>query len=316
MFISTYLPVNMHRTNCAIYSSEKIFPEDKLLKAYSFVTGHDVEGVIWKDGNIVFENDNETIWTLPEIYLAYEAYNNAAMNKFSFYMVKDPDNIPQLFISKAFKGHRILVNAFTMHSVLVGKQQLVNKVASMIDKTATSHYCVDLFNTIRDIEKGSAKFLPALLVNRDTEDEYLAMSPMMTALSDVTTLYAKDVIEELSAINENKELVTESFKYENDKYIRTDTCIWQPMSQEHVNYVLDTYAKTKEKKSNYIELHNDNYVTELYFSTNHRYLVDAKTFECVVIKNQHTRELLISFSKRLSVSSDELQLAWMLAKTE
>ena len=54
MFISTYLPVNMHRTNCAVYSSEKVFPEEKLLKAYSFVTGHAVEGVEWNDGNVVF----------------------------------------------------------------------------------------------------------------------------------------------------------------------------------------------------------------------------------------------------------------------
>lgn len=316
MFISTYLPVNMHRVNCAIYSSEKVFPEEKLLQAYSFITGHAVEGVEWNDGNVTFTDDPDTLWTLPEIYLAYEAYNQAAINKFSFYVVKDAENIPQLFISKAFKGHRILVNAFTMHSVLLGKQQLVNKAASMIDKTATSHYCVDLFNTMRDIERGSAKFLPAIIVNKDTEDEYMSVSPMLTAFTDVTTYYAKDVLDELREIRDDHNKVTKSFKFENDMYVRYDSRTWRPLSPEHVDYILNTYDNIKTKKSNYIEFHNENYETELYFSTNFRYLVDAKTFECIVIKNQHTRNLLISFSKRCLVTSNELQLAWMLAKTE
>lgn len=316
MFISTYLPVNMHRTNCAVYSSEKVFPEEKLLKAYSFVTGHAVEGVEWNDGNVVFPDDDTTLWTLPEIYLAYEAYNNAAINNFSFYMVKDNDNIPQLFISKSFKGHRILVNAFTMHSVIVGKVNLVAKVASMIDKTASSHYCVDLFNTIRDIEKGSAKFLKALIVNRDSEYEYMAVSPVLTTLFEVTTTYSVTALNDLRDLRDGNKTVTPTFKCEDNKYINLNNQSWPTMSSDHVNYIIDTYDATKEKRSNYVELCNEDYVTELYFSTNYRYLVDAKTFECVVIKNQHTRDLLISLSKRVNNTSDELQLAWMLAKTE
>lgn len=317
MFLSTYLPVNMRRKNCAVYSNEKVFPESKLLKAYDFITNHPVDGVYLNDGNVAFLDSPDVIWTYPEIYLAYEAYNQAAVNNFSFYSVKDEHGIPQLFISKAFKGHRILVNAFTMHSVLLGNKQLVNKAANLIDKTSTCHYCVDLFNTLQAIELGSAKFLPAVLVMKDQDDEYMAVSPLTTLMSEMTTEYASDLINEFKQVRENKAIVTESVKFENDRFVRTDLPkSWQPMSTEHIDYIISTYDKIREKKSNYVALINENYETELFFSTNYRYLVNAKTFECVVIKNQHTKSLLIDFASRNTIPTDKLQLAWMLAKTE
>ena len=307
----------MRRKNCAVYSNEKVFPEDKLLKAYAFITNRTADGVYLNEGNVAFLDSPETTWTYPEIYLAYEAYHQAAVNNFSFYSVKDEHGIPQLYISKAFKGHRILVNAFTMHSVILGNKQLVNKVASLIDKTASCHYCVDLFNTLQAIESGSAKFLPAVLVMKDQDEEYMAVSPLTTVMSEMTTSYASDLIDEFRSVHADRSVVTESVKFENDRFIRTDLPkSWQPMSVDHVEYIINTYDKIREKKSNYVELNNENYETELFFSTNYRYLVNAKTFECIVIKNQHTKSLLIDFASRNTIPTDKLQLAWMLAKTE
>jgi hypothetical protein len=94
MFLSTYLPVNVRRTNCAIYSNEKVFPEDKLVKAYQYITDVPVDGVVMEDGFITFIDAPEIRWTLPEIYLAYEAYKTAVENNFSFYIVSNDEGIP------------------------------------------------------------------------------------------------------------------------------------------------------------------------------------------------------------------------------
>ena len=317
MFTSTYLPVNMNRTNCAVYSSEKVFPKDKLLKAYALLTYNAVSGVHLREGKIGFLDSPEIEWTIPEVYLAYEAYKQAEENDFSYYIVKDAEGIPQLFISKAFKGHRLLVNAFTMKTILLGNRQLVNKAASLIDKTVTSLYSINLFNTLKAIESGSAKFLQAIIVNKDTDEEYMAVNPMTTVLSDVTTEYYRDALDELRAIQDDHNVVTESFYFDEDHFVRKDLPnSWEPMSSAHVKYLLETYDKVSAKKSNYIPICNEKYVPELYFSTNYRYLVDAKTFECVIIKNQHTKSLLTSFATKGIISSDQCMLAWQLAKTE
>jgi hypothetical protein len=164
---------------------------------------------------------------------------------------------------------------------------------------------------MKDIEAGSAKFLPAVMLFRDTKDECMAVSPMVSLLSEVTNVYGQDAIEEMGTVTE-----TESFKRDGEKIIRTDSTVYKPMPVDFVTYLIAQYDKLKSKKSNYIELCDENYNVELYFSTNQRYLVNAKTFECIVIKNQHTKSLLASFASRDVTPRDQLTLAWMLAKTE
>lgn len=316
MYTSTYIPVNIHRTNCAIYSNEKSFPEDKLVKAYQSISGKTVSGVVLEDGYVTFVDAPEIRWTLPEIYLAYQAYDAAMQNNFSFYIVSNEVGIPQLFISKSFKGHRILVNAFTMQTTLLTDKQRVNKVASLIDKTASGRYCIDLFNTMRDLESGSAKFLPAIMLFRDTDEECLVVSPMTTILTEITNTYGADVISELRSILSGETEETESFKKTGDKIVRTDSPIYAPLPIDFAEYLVDLYDKIRSKKNNYLELLNEEHEPELYFSTNQRYLVNAKTFECIVIKNQHTKLLLSTYAAMDHVSKDQLAVTWMLAKTE
>ena len=316
MFTSNYLPVNMQRPNCAIYSNEKNFPEERLLEAYTCITGTPVSGVVLQDGVVSFIDDPSIQWTLAEIYCAYEAYKSAAESNFSYYTVTDHKGIPQLFVSKAFKGCRILVNAFNLHTVLLTDKVRVDKVASMIDRKATLLYCNDLFNTMSALESGSGKFLPAVLVNRDTSDEYMYVSPMTAIAYEVSTIYGIDVIEEMRQILDNPNIDTPSFHVDSDKLYRKDSPIYKPLPMDFVKYLVSLYDKLKAKKNNYIELNNENYEVELFYSTNQRYLINAKTFECVVIKNQHTKQILSNFASKDITTADQLHLVWMLAKTE
>lgn len=317
MFRSTYLPVNMQRINCAVYSNEKCFPKDSLLEAYKVASGDYSTTMTMSDGYITSMTDPTVHWSMEEVFLAYQAYDQAEKANFSFYMAKDKTNIPQLFISKAFKGHRILVDAFSMRSITLGNRQLVTKAATLIDKTITMRESTDLFHTMCAIEQGSAKFLPALLVGRGTSEEYIAFSPMTMPWSENTTFFGTDLIKEIIEVMNGAGSCGSVSRNERGDIYRNDMDgIYQPMSEDVVAYIVDIYYRTMDKKSNYVELYNPNYEVELFLSTNNKYLVNAKTFEVVVLKNQHVKNLLMEFVKMQTVSSDQLQLAWMLAKTE
>ena len=317
MFLSTYIPVDMHRVNCAVYSAEKVFPEKRLLEAYKLVTGEHSDCVYGEDGCITFIDDPSIKWSLPEVFLAEEAYRQAKESNFSYYRACNEEGIPQLFISNQFKGHRLITNAFSMRTIILCNTKLVSKAASLIDKTISNLASVDLFNSMSAIEAGSAKFLPGLIAYRGTSEEFLAVSPTMTPLAVQGTIYGSDEMEEIKVLVEGGEM-TDDFSYvKGEKGIyRNDIDKSSIIPEDVAEYLVKVYNSMKEKKSNYVELVNDDYVTDFYFSTNHRYLVNARTFECVVLKNQHLKSLLTSLSKATTVSKDQLQMVWMLAKTE
>lgn len=316
MFISTYIPVNVNRTNCAVYSESKVFPREKLVAAADKLQGNNPAGVILEEGIISFIDDPSVQWTVAEVYLAYKTLKVAEENDFGFYMVRDVNNILQLFVSKSFKRSRILINAFNMQSVLLTKANLVAKAASIIDKTYNTAYCSNLFNTLRDIENGAAKFLSAVLVYRDTPDEIMCVNPLTTLMSDTTVMYPAEMIEELRKLLENPEYESPMVKVENGKYVHESYQNYEPMKEAFVKELVATYDKVRARKSNYIPLCDETAETRLYFSTNHRYLVNAATFECLIIKNQHTKMYLEYLATKPAISRDQLDLVWMLAKTE
>lgn len=316
MFISTYIPVNMKRSNCAVYSEEKVFSEEKLVAAYSYLKGDEVVDVTYNNEYVSFTSSPDIRWTIPEVYLAYEAYRQASINDFSYYVVKNKEGIPQLFVSKSFKGHRLLVNAFSMRTVLLGKVQLVNKAASLIDKVISNIQAINIFDTLSSIEEGRAKFLSAVLVGRSTADESLAINPMTTLYSESIEDYPHELIQEFEILLKGDVTETESLLVVNNLVTHKELKHWPPMKMDHVGSIVELYYKTLEKKSNYVPIYDPNWTPKLYFSTNKRYLVNANTFECVVIVNQHTKDLLWCLAEKRVNSSDQLHLAWMLAKTE
>lgn len=315
IFTSTYIPVNMNRNTCTVHSAYKSFPEKELLQAYEVVRGKTVPGIDYEDGLVMFDN-NFYCWTTAEVYLAMEAYKNAKENNFSFYVIKSEDGEPCLFVSKAFKGHRLIVDAYTMHTVLLGNKQLINRASTLIDKTVPLRYAFNLFNTFKAVESGTGKLVSGLILDRDTADETYVPNSMIVNFADVSSSYSIDEITEFRAILEDRSVVTDSFKCEDNYLIRHDQVEWPPVPMEYIRQLVESYDKIKEKKNDYTALVDENFITRLFVSKNLRYVVNAETFECVVIKNQFLKTLLESYMCRDFVDRDELGLTWMLAKAE
>lgn len=320
MFFSNYLPVNIKRDNAAVHTVDNVFPVKLLTIAHeALVNNTNADGkVIFNDGTVSFSEHSNISWLISDIYMAWEAYSLAEKNNFSFYSVCNLEGIPQLFISKSFKNHRILVNAVTFHSILVSKQALVRKVSCMIDKKFPTMFCMDLYQTIEKLESGSTKYLDAIIVDRDTDDEYMAVSPITAMYTDNTLWYGADLISEYRDVLANPELKTKSAAIVDDHFIRPDLRegTWCPMPVEHVKGIVNLYDKLLAKKNNYIALYGDDYNTHYYVSTNWRYLVRARTFEVIVIKSLQMRQMLQKYATASSTPVAELELMWLLAKDE
>lgn len=315
MYRSKCIPVNVNRKNCVVYTSSKAFDVEHLKSAYAFLTGNEVSGVYLEDGCIKFNDAPNISWMLDEVYIAYDAYSQAVKNNFSFYMVKNSEGTPQLFISKPFHGCRILVNSFTMKTVLLKKKKLVSKAASLIDKTMEFPECMNLFNTLSDYENDRGNYLSGLICYKGTSKECMMVNPMITLMSDVVNTYYPEVIDEMRKILKDPESST-MFEMQHNHVVRVSPVEWDPMPVDFVKEIIELYDNLIEKKSNYMEIVDTEYNTRLLFSTNSRYLVNASTFECVVIKNQHTKDLLNQMVNNGPVRFDQISLIWMLAQRE
>ena len=315
MFFSTYVPVNVPRNSCAVYSSAKVFDKAHLMRAVSYLNGEGAnDGTFMDRGCVTFMDAPDLHWKISEVFQAYHALDQAQKNNFSFYMVKDTNGVPQLFVSNAFKGHRILINALTYRSVLITHQHLVNKIAPMIDKSYDYTYCQTVYRAIEDIESDKNKYLNALILDSGTKEEEMVLNPITIMYGDVIGSITAICLEELHSIVFDGVHETDSFVVSGSFIERKNLSYYPKIHPDYVKFIYDIYVKCKERKSNYVPIYDNHGEPALYFSTNNRYLVDAKTLECTDVKNQNVKGVLKIMTTQESVSDNDLYMIWELAR--
>ena len=314
MFRSKYLPVNVKRCNSAVYTTTNCYPTDLLLQAEEALSHGKGLGttVLLEDNNVTFVGSPEISWTVPDVYLACESLHVAENNN---YTVCDKEGVPQLFISKAFKKHRLVVLAFTFETVLVTKANLLKRVASMIDHTYDHNFCINFFYTVAALEDNKNKYLSGIIVGRDTEDEAMIVNPITTLYADNNIIYDKQVIEDYRTLLECPTAVCECVEIVDDLFQRKGRINFTPVTKQHAKEMVELYDKMTAKKNNYIDLQNGTYDTLYYVSSNLRYLVNAQTFECVVVKNAYIKRLLQKYVNQGSTTLD-LIFCWRMANVE
>lgn len=312
-----FVPTNIKRQNCVIYSAEKNYPLDKLERAVSFLRDNKQCGVYYNDsGEVKFVEDDSISWTLTNVYLAYNAYTVAKDAGLSFYCVMNDIKVPELFISNTIHNGRIVVNAHTMESLYVTHPIHRSKLSSLIDKTATIYLCFDLFYMLRNIAEGSANYIHSLLINRGRDDEKMRLSPMMT-IGDIDKIdWTPAVIEAMEKVLTKKDTENEYFVLKDFKlmYILSDKPVFVQTSV--AENIISSYDKLCKKKGNYIPLCDTTGNEILYCSTNLRYLVNARSFQIVTIHSQSTRSVLQVYMQQSKLDYMTLQMVWNLAELE
>lgn len=312
MFQSKYLPVNIKRLNATVYSQKATYPVDLLLKAEAALrTGFGLnKQVLIEDNTVTFVDCKGIHWSIPEIYLAAEAYHAAEDNDFSFYAVMDDENIPQLFISKAFKKHRVMVNAHTFESVIITREDLVKRAATLIDHQYSFQYCMDFFKTVKDIDDNKGKYIEAIIIDRYSDDESMVVSPLISLYAEDNNMYSKEVITDYRTLLERPGTDCEYVQECRDKLSRKNVAGYQPVTKLWAQQVVDMYDKCKAKKNNYIALCNEDYEALYYVSSNFRYLVNARNFEYKVITNMYMKNLLQKYAVKDNIDDKSLHYCW------
>lgn len=309
-----FVPVNIKRRNCTVYSNDTSYPLELLERAVDFLRDGKQSGVYYGDSGDIRFSDNDTIaWSLANVYLAYNAYCVARDAGISFYIVMGEEKLPELFVSSQIHNGRIVVNAHDMSSLYITHPVHRSKLSALVDKSVSSQHCYNLFTTLRDIERGKKHYLHSLIINRGLVNEEMKLSPILTPgeLSDIA--WTPETVQALRNVYNHVEA-------ENDYFVAKDThfitnYLDKPIHivSGMVEYVLNTYDQLAHKKSNYFALRDLDGKARIYLSTNFRYAVQASSFRVVTISNQQTRNLLKLYAKKEQVSYSDLNLAWEFA---
>lgn len=314
MYQSTYLPVNATRSTSTVYSMNSCYPKAYLLRAKNFLeSGQSDPSVYFSNGYVSFLDEPTYHWTVCEVFLAYKALEIAEASNFSFYMIKDLSQNPQLFVSSKFNGRRIIVNALTMQTVIL-PNEAAKQIVCMIDRCYDIVYCQELFNVARITAAKYRTCLTGLIVFAGTDDEYLVLNHYATPYGNVIESLGADTIDSLFEILDGAD-ETEAFTLcvDDGAYHHNDLAYYPILSKSTVEFYVKLYQACQSKKSNYVPIYNENAEDALYYSTNQRYLVHAKTLECVVIENQRIKAVLLDMVKQPICSNDLIASIWHAA---
>lgn len=290
MFISKYIPININRTTEAVFTSKGLFPA-RLLDAAMDALNCGENGVAWSiENEVYFYEYPEIMWNVADALPVYNMLEAARKANFSYYTVCDEfDNI-QLLVSKLIGNIRLVTFSTSMETFIVSAPPLVKLVGSLIDKQCSLEVVFKLRSILCTFESMTEKFLNALLVDRNNADEgYMALNPVLCPNALDLHIYGFDLLDELESIlNGSKE--TDGFYAEADGTIVRKNSSNFKFTHSYAQNLVHTYHELLKTKSNYAVLYDEeNSCPCLYVSTNYRYLVNAQTFNTVILKNEHLK---------------------------
>lgn len=314
MFHSTYIPVQQDGHD-GIYHATKYFDGGRLKLAVQLLKnpGSEVEGVKISAGNVYFTDDKTLAWPVFEVFMAHNALKIAEESDFWFTPIKSKDDVIQLFISKQFHERCILVNALTMHSLLLKNKAHIQTLQNLKSGVRSYVYLQRLFIMLEGVDVGTMSILSAIRATTPDGEQYMVTNPYTYPFHDEIDSYSVEILEEFRQILKDKVRRTESFESSHGNIIRIDGAPFPVIPKDIASTLVKTYDTIVENKSNYIAVYNPDMEDYLYWSTNKRYLVRADTLECVIVKNDFVKKLLSTVADGGVNDPSHLDLIWRLA---
>lgn len=312
MYKSKYLPVKVYsNTEAAVHTAETVYPINLLCDAHEYLTGKQNTNVIVRNNNVSFVSNQDVRWFMCDIVNAYELFQIAKDNKFAFFPIYDKKGILSLYTSSTFNSARLLVDAFTMNTVLVTKTSLVKKLSQMIDQKFSVTYLLDLFRYATMFESGHKNFIDAWLCQLDANDSYMALNPLTALYLENSIYYGYDELEELERIVLHEETQAGNYVLDGNFVKRTDLSYWTPMTVDWCRTLVMQWKKLLVKNSLFIQLpYADTLETICYVSSDLSHAIHANTGEMVSIKNKNLKDMIRMCLAEGSITSSDFQMLW------
>lgn len=316
MVTATYLPIKVFsETEASVHTEKTVYPWALLKEVHDHFNGKMSLDVIRQNGYITFISKPEIRWTMHDIVSAYEYFTIAKANKFTFYPIYDLKGTIGLYVSSIFKDHRVLVDAFTMRQVIVGKPILVKRLSTMIDGKFDLDYLLNLFTYASELEKGHKNFFDGWLSDLGTDEECFNVNPVTAMYPENGTWYGTDEMVEIEQIVKGETKETETFILQGGMVDDKTRKKFKPMSLDWCRYIVDLYRKVDSKRGSFITVYDEDSLEPLmYISTDLRHAIHYGTGEHVNIRNKSLRSLVQNCILNEFITREQFSLLWKVLR--
>ncbi len=307
-----YIPVYCGGSVKFIQTQEKTILTDELLEAEKLLKGRPSRAVRFnQNGNVVLQKSH-VILSIPEIALALRSFYVAKETSFWFYPIYDNTNNCRLFVSKRFCGSScIVIDMMSGNRVVVEEKDITARFYDLMQsRTNTWYQLSELFRALSGCGNANRDFIPAIIVNRDSDTEYYALSPLFTRwYENIMYLTEEDINLYTNLINGK---CTDDDIYVQDNVLyRPGLKYWRPMSAYYILSLAKKLRALRNGKSDYIAIvSNETGDDYMYVSTDLRHVVKASTFEHVVIGSAYVMLFLKNIVSRRMLPYQELCEVW------
>lgn len=315
MFRSTFIPT-MEDDTVGVFHTNKYFDFDHLVRAVQLLmSGEDSDdnGTHQHLGKVSFDDLPGQDWPIFEIFMANKVLSVATKTGFWFTPVRALQGTPCLFVSIPFNDNCVVINAMTSASIIV-RDPLQTRAMQSLKSRATDYvYLQQVFDMLSRSEDPNVNVLKALKVTDLEGGSYMVVNLFTFPLASEIDSYGVEILEEMDSLLRGRARETESLVITPQGIKRKDLNYWPIIPRVTAQQIVDTYHEIVEQRSNYTPIYDINQEDYLYWSTNQRYLVRANTLECVVVNNQHLKNLLNLVADGGACDRGNLDVLWNLA---
>lgn len=312
MYKLDFLPVKVNsQTEASVHTESMIYPYALLKEARNYLTEGSSVDCVMKNGYVTFNSSPDIRWSVPDIVKAYEYFNVAKENKFSFFPIYGTNGTIGLYTSGMFKQTRVLVDAYMMNAVLVTKQSLTKKLPQMIDQCYSTAKLLETFTYAKLLERGYKDFLDSWLVNMGTDECYVCLNPITALYEGNTTWYYEDRIMEMKKLLSGEVLKTSGFELQGSMVVYTYLDKTTPISIEWVKSICNTYDSLMKKGKNFIPINDrDSLMPICYVSKDLSHIVKAANGECITVRNRNLKNVLLGCLEQGSMDRSDFHMLW------
>ncbi len=281
-----YIPVHVGDSVKFIQSYDNTYPVKYLLEAERLLNGKSSKVAYTDRGGDIRMRGTDYAWSVPDIAMALRSYHTSMETKFWFHQILDEQHVCRLLVSsKVGKDSCLLADAVTFESVLICDRDIM---ARLYDMTKIANNWIRLGYIFRAIVRSASEdreFLPYVLVDKDKEYPYYALSPVLTRTWEILPYVTDDDIATFAnvmdgGVGENGEYV------QNSMFYRPALSYWKPVSCRYLSNLFSELHSLRNTRITYVPVREtDTYGDALYVSCDLRHVVHAFTFEHVIVKN-------------------------------
>lgn len=289
-----YLPVDIFSNNGYVYTRNNSYTIDYLKEAYDLVA----------HGQHIDAEENTSITDIVAAYNYYKVAYECKLCLHPIFGVQADREVA--FVSDTFDSIIVVVDAITLEEYIITYPWMQKKIKGLINKWVDDIEFHSLLTLYAGLSKSKKDYSNAIIVNRDTKDEYMQIAPFILRDYNSNVRFEPYYYDALvSAFETTKSNDYFDFDLRNQSVVSKDGS--EVYLVKDIPRLIIAHDAVYESKSNYIELRVESCdEPRLYVSTDWKHIVDAKTFRTYLVTYPSLQNTLCSWSQKDSISIEEV----------